>query len=278
MRVFFAAVGLFALAESAVASPPASCVNKFAGEWLHNGNGGNRGTLTRDGRAICTENTFCQSEGTWTCEGNTMTYTTSLGSWLYTLMPDGSITANGGAARATRIGRKHDYGGAANVTADVLKIDRSEPLAPIAAPPPKVKPAAAQPAPVSDEARQAAINAAKFYGAGVDEARAAARQSNYANWSSAEDRFTEAAAQYRKAGDPAGERKSLEAARKIKAIYTRLPEPSMRHTAAARHKPAVNVMKDSLRCQKYQSIANQIDELKGDSTQVRADLRRHNCF
>ncbi|MGL3109026.1 hypothetical protein [Bradyrhizobium sp. BR 1432] len=34
-----------------------------------------------------------------------MTYTTSLGSWVYTLQPDGSITANGGIARAVRIGR-----------------------------------------------------------------------------------------------------------------------------------------------------------------------------
>ncbi|MCJ9732791.1 hypothetical protein [Bradyrhizobium sp. PRIMUS42] len=34
-----------------------------------------------------------------------MTYNTSLGSWVYTLQPDGSITANGGMARAVRIGR-----------------------------------------------------------------------------------------------------------------------------------------------------------------------------
>jgi hypothetical protein len=34
-----------------------------------------------------------------------MTYTTSMGSWVYTLQPDGSITANGGIARAVRIGR-----------------------------------------------------------------------------------------------------------------------------------------------------------------------------
>ncbi|MGY3036184.1 hypothetical protein ACVIIV_005354 [Bradyrhizobium sp. USDA 4354] len=34
-----------------------------------------------------------------------MTYTTSMGSWVYTLQSDGSITANGGIARAVRIGR-----------------------------------------------------------------------------------------------------------------------------------------------------------------------------
>src|SRR3954452_7414906 len=105
MRFFVAAIALLATTCSAAATPPSSCASKFAGEWQHNGNGGNRGTLTRDGRAICSENTFCQAEGTWTCAGNTMTYTTSLGSYVYTLMPDGSIAANGGKARATRIGR-----------------------------------------------------------------------------------------------------------------------------------------------------------------------------
>lgn len=106
MRIILAALTLFSTTMvAALASPPASCVNKFAGEWNHGGVlGGNRGTLTRDGRAICSQNAFCQAEGTWTCSGNTMQYTTSMGSWTYTLQPDGSITANGGAARATRVG------------------------------------------------------------------------------------------------------------------------------------------------------------------------------
>jgi hypothetical protein len=87
----------------ASAAPPASCASKFIGEWRHSG--GNKGTLTADGRAICSEHAACQAEGTWTCSGNNLTYTTSLGSWVYTLQPDGSITANGGIARAVRIGR-----------------------------------------------------------------------------------------------------------------------------------------------------------------------------
>ncbi|WP_407122349.1 hypothetical protein [Bradyrhizobium sp. STM 3561] len=87
----------------AFAAPPASCASKFVGEWRHSG--GNKGTLTADGRAICSEHAACQAEGTWTCSGNNLTYTTSLGSWVYTLQPDGSITANGGIARAVRIGR-----------------------------------------------------------------------------------------------------------------------------------------------------------------------------
>lgn len=96
----------FAAAASvtpAFAAPPASCASKFIGEWRHSG--GNKGTLTADGRAICTEHAACQAEGTWTCAGNNMTYNTSMGSWVYTLQPDGSITANGGTARAVRIGR-----------------------------------------------------------------------------------------------------------------------------------------------------------------------------
>ncbi|MCS3895591.1 hypothetical protein M2171_004724 [Bradyrhizobium japonicum USDA 38] len=96
---FVAAVSM----TPAFAAPPASCASKFIGEWRHSG--GNKGTLTADGRAICSEHAACQSEGTWTCSGNNLTYTTSLGSWVYTLQPDGSITANGGIARAVRIGR-----------------------------------------------------------------------------------------------------------------------------------------------------------------------------
>lgn len=96
----------FAAAASvtpAFAAPPASCASKFIGEWRHSG--GNKGTLTADGRAICSEHAACQAEGTWTCAGNNMTYNTSMGSWVYTLQPDGSIAANGGIARAVRIGR-----------------------------------------------------------------------------------------------------------------------------------------------------------------------------
>lgn len=105
MRIVIAVSILLCTVAAASAAPPASCVNKFAGEWNHGGAlGGNRGTLTRDGRAICSQNAFCQAEGTWTCSGDIMQYTTSMGSWTYTLQPDGSITANGGAARATRVG------------------------------------------------------------------------------------------------------------------------------------------------------------------------------
>lgn len=104
MRYLLSLVFLIAMSiTSAIAAPAASCASKFIGEWRHSG--GNKGTLTADGRAICSEHAACQAEGTWTCSGNNLTYTTSLGSWVYTLQPDGSITANGGVARAVRIGR-----------------------------------------------------------------------------------------------------------------------------------------------------------------------------
>jgi hypothetical protein len=261
MRFFICVIGLFSTIASAAAAPPASCVNKFAGEWLHNGNGGNRGTLTRDGRAICTENTFCQSEGTWTCAGDTMTYTTSLGSWVYTLMPDGSITANGGVARATRIGRapasgpKHDYGAASNVTADVLGIDRTERPKPAPATAQAPKPTVPQSPPVDDPERQAAARYAHtLFGAGQAAVNEGRGNMDPKSFSTAEDRFSEAAVQYRKAGDAKNEKIALNNERLAKEIRQRLESrPPVRQTRVATStKPSKmqkRIMKDSLKCE-----------------------------
>ena len=56
-----------------------------------------------------------------------MTYTTSMGSYIYTLMPDGSITANGGLARATRIGRAPPAVGPKNDPSAKITASRSTP-------------------------------------------------------------------------------------------------------------------------------------------------------
>lgn len=85
----------------ALAAPPSSCAAKFVGEWRHSGSG-NRGSVKADGRALCSEHPACV-QGTWTCSGDVLTYTNSLGSWNYTLAPDGR-TMSTGAATATRIG------------------------------------------------------------------------------------------------------------------------------------------------------------------------------
>jgi len=82
MRQFITCAVLLALAGPAAAAPQSSCAGKFVGEWRHTGE--NKGTLTADGRAICTEHFGCE-QGTWTCSGNTMTYTNSMGTWDYTL-------------------------------------------------------------------------------------------------------------------------------------------------------------------------------------------------
>ena len=90
-----------AMTSAALATPPASCASKFVGEWRHSGSG-NRGSVLRDGRALCSEHPACV-QGTWTCEGNVLIYTNSLGSWNYTLAPDGR-TMSTGTAVSTRIG------------------------------------------------------------------------------------------------------------------------------------------------------------------------------
>ncbi|WP_315799143.1 MULTISPECIES: hypothetical protein [unclassified Bradyrhizobium] len=102
MRLLIAASLIFAtLATPALAAPPASCASKFVGEWRHSGSG-NRGSVKADGRALCSEHPACV-QGTWTCSGNVLTYTNSLGTWNYTLAPDGKSMSTG-TATATRIG------------------------------------------------------------------------------------------------------------------------------------------------------------------------------
>jgi len=45
-------------------------------QWQHGTS--NVADLTPDGRAICRGNPFC-NQGTWTCSGDSLTYTTSAG-------------------------------------------------------------------------------------------------------------------------------------------------------------------------------------------------------
>ena len=90
---------LILVAGSAIAAPPSSCARKFVGTWQHSTS--NIATLTLDGRAICSGNPFCQ-QGTWTCNGNDLTYTNSSGTFVYTLQPSGVMTY--GSIVVTRIG------------------------------------------------------------------------------------------------------------------------------------------------------------------------------
>jgi len=172
MRFLIAGTLVLTSIPPAGAAPPSSCAGKFIGEWRHSGSG-NRGSIMADGRALCSEHPAC-TQGTWTCSGNVLTYTNSLGTWDYTLAPDGkSMSSNGGAAVATRIGsapasaRSRDLGTAANVTADILGIDRTPSAAPPPAPPPAApKPPATPPSAVDGEKRAAANYAHTLYGAG----------------------------------------------------------------------------------------------------------------
>lgn len=157
--------------------------------------------MLADGRALCSEHPACV-QGTWTCSGNVLTYTNSLGSWNYTLAPDGR-TMSTGSAVSTRIGpvpasaRSRDLGNnAANVTADVFGVDRTPSAAPQAAP---GKPETAAAAPTGrradPEAEANAKEARKFFQAGM----AAAKRGD---WSAAEDAFSVARERFRSAKMP----------------------------------------------------------------------------
>lgn len=232
MRHLIAVSLLLTLLAPAAAAPPSSCAGKFIGEWRHSGSG-NRGSVKTDGRALCSEHPACV-QGTWTCSGNVFTYTNSVGTWDYTLAPDGkSMSTNGGGAVATRIGaapasaRARDLGAASNVTADILGIDRTPSATPQAPSPPAPKPAAKQPDAFDSETRAAARFAHTLMGA-VEAAYNSARDFNYANRKRelqvAEDNFIKAAEQYRKAGDKDGEARAKRAIAAVRAADARTPE------------------------------------------------------
>jgi hypothetical protein len=96
--------GSMVASADASAGPPSSCAGKFVGVWRHNGIGQtNKATLTADGTAACSENPACV-QGTWTCNGNVLTYYNGIYPTDYTLQPNGIMTARGGIT-VTRIGR-----------------------------------------------------------------------------------------------------------------------------------------------------------------------------
>ena len=97
--IIFIALTSFFVQRTASAAPPASCAHKFIGKWQHGTS--NQADLTPDGRAICSGNPFC-TQGTWTCNGDSLTYTTSAGTYVYMLQPSGVMTY--GSITVTRIG------------------------------------------------------------------------------------------------------------------------------------------------------------------------------
>lgn len=224
MRRLTAVFLLLVCAASAEAAPPSSCAGKFIGDWRHSGSG-NRGTLKPDGAALCSEHPACV-QGTWTCSGNVLTYTNSLGSWNYTLEPDGrSMSTNGGAAVAVRIGavpasaRSRDLGSAAkNVTADILGIDRTPSAAPEAGPPAAAKPSLK---PSMDRTKADSGEGAALFGAGKEafnNAMRASYESRKSYLRTAEHYFKRSAEEFRKTGDLQNEAKAKENIEKIRAV------------------------------------------------------------
>jgi hypothetical protein len=201
MRLLIATSLLLASIAPAAAAP-SSCAGKFIGEWRHSGSG-NRGSVMADGRALCSEHPACV-QGTWTCSGNVFTYTNPVGTWNYTLAPDGR-TMSTGSAVSTRLGpvpasaRGRDLGGAANVSADLFGVDRTPSAAPPAAPVAPAKPATAAATPkrpgADPEVEANAKEGRKFFQAGM----AAAKRGD---WSAAEDDFSVATQRFRSAKMP----------------------------------------------------------------------------
>lgn len=254
MKRLIAVSLLFACAAPAEAAPPSSCAAKFIGDWRHSGSG-NRGTITPDGRALCSEHPACV-QGTWTCSGNVLTYTNSLGTWNYTLEANGkSMSTNGGAAVAVRIGavpasaRSKDLGsGVNNLASDVLGIDRTPSAAPNT-PPPAVPKLPVKQADGFDQEKQAAARYARtLFGAGQAAARVAREPGGGpADWSTAEDRFRESATEFRKAGDVRNEKIALENAAVARRQAARPPR-----SLAQAQKPQKAFAKNSLRCKLYE--------------------------
>lgn len=238
----------------AQAAPPSSCAGKFIGDWRHSGSG-NRGILKPDGQALCSEHPACV-QGTWTCSGNVLMYTNSMGTWNYTLAPDGkSMSTNGGAAVAVRLGavpasaRSRDLGSAAkNVTADVLGIDRTpsaDERPPSPAPTPSSQPAKRTPE-TSGEGLALLNTGNDFFNTAR---RAGDNRNSYLR--SAERYYSKAADEFRKTGDAKNERIALNKAANAKREAEK-PLPPSAQASNGGDRGKGRVPKDSLRCKMYQ--------------------------
>jgi len=230
-----------------------------------------------DGRALCSEHPACV-QGTWTCSGNVLTYTNSLGCWNYTLAPDGR-TMSTGSAVSTRIGpvpasaRSRDLGNAAaNVTADVLGVDRTPAAAPQAAPVAPSKPATVAAAPTGrradPEAEANAKEARKFFQAGL----AAAKRGD---WSAAEDDFSVARERFRSANMPNDAQTAADNARLAGNRRLRADAARANGTGKPAAKTVANTNKPSKeQCEQLEQyiIDRQISQMSQGNTAPRSEL------
>lgn len=266
----------------AQAAPPSSCARKFIGDWRHSGSG-NRGILKPDGQALCTEHPACV-QGTWTCAGNVMMYTNSLGTWNYTLAPDGkSMSANGGAAVAVRLGpvpasaRAKDLGSAAkNVTADVLGIDRT-PSSDERPPSPAPAPQPAKRTGQMPSEGMALLNTGNdFFNTAL---RAGANRNSYLR--SAEYYYSKAAVEFQKNGDKTREaeaRAKIEKARAMRArpLEQERPVPDRSSSKAPRKDGLTKEQCAELRGQLNLNIARTKDgsTMRNTNEKLKEDLAR----
>ncbi|MCP1768627.1 hypothetical protein M2202_009924 [Bradyrhizobium japonicum] len=105
-KVLFAIIGFFNLSSEVWAAPPASCVSKFVGSWTVRVNATGQtypAQFFANGRSHATC-PMCTPGGSWTCSGNTLTFTVDNGvSGQATLSADGR-TMSGGCCTTTRVG------------------------------------------------------------------------------------------------------------------------------------------------------------------------------
>jgi hypothetical protein len=144
---------------------------------------------------------------------------------------------------------------------------------------------------VDPERQDAARYAQRLFGAGqaaVDEGRG---NMDPRSFSTAEDRFSEAAVQYRKAGDAKNEKIALNNERLAKEIRQRLeskPPARRTHTTPTRlatspKEPTETqrrVMKDSLKCKRDKEYADKMDDMdttKKGSLALRARMKEVGC-
>ena len=231
--VLFAIIGFLIQSSEVWAAPPASCVNRFVGSWTIRVNATGQtypAQFFANGRSHATC-PMCTPGGSWTCSGNSLSYTVDNGvSGQSTLSADGKIMS-GGCCTATRVGAAPSMNVAepkpsspkppqTPVTANAARASQpnakrlrgealgcnpgTQEIAGCIDIPPSSNPGMSgarqpRPSPVASTTTQAQIAQAKSY----MQAALTVKQSDpsYSGWSTAASQFRKAAEAFKAAGD-----------------------------------------------------------------------------
>jgi hypothetical protein len=209
------------IASPAAGAPPASCAKKFIGTWQHTGAFGvtNIATLTANGVAACSGNPFCV-QGTWTCDGNSLSYNNTISVTVYTLSPDGKHMTAPGGNNVVRLDAA-PVGAAAPAPARTFRADD-----------------------ITGETPRDRADAIKLANQYLTQARAAGRYCTEADQKLASDNYFTAARFFAQAGDSASEARASRAAEEA---LQRASRCDRQRTAAAeragrRENPTTNAL------------------------------------